>query len=95
MLSLPRKTHRYLIEPLTETKHIIKSLWYRFLKFVDNIANGTKNVLRKMLDIVKFDTRSVTGRNLRHMRLMTANCNEKDLNVYDVPYQEVPTQELW
>ena len=66
MLALPRNTHRYFMEPLTETRHIIKSLWHRFLKFVDSIANGKKKVLRRMLDVVKYDTRSVTGRNLRH-----------------------------
>ena len=32
MLSLPRTTHRYLIEPLTSTDHIIKAIKKRFKK---------------------------------------------------------------
>ena len=35
MLSLPLRTHRYLIEPLTGSLHIINSLWKRFLKFIN------------------------------------------------------------
>ena len=46
MLSLPRKTHRYLIEPLSGKSHIVKSLWKRFLNFVNSIMNGEKKVLR-------------------------------------------------
>ena len=95
MLSLPRNTHRYFIEPLTKTEHIIKSLWKRFLKFVGNITNGKKKVLRNMLAVIKYDARSVTGRNLRHMRLMTINCDEKELDVYAKPYRKVPESETW
>ena len=40
MLSLPRNTHRYFLEPLSETHHIVKSICNRFLKFVSNIADG-------------------------------------------------------
>ena len=95
MLSLPRNTHRYFIEPLTETEHIIKSLWKRFLKFVGNITIGKKKVLRNLLAVIKYDARSVTGRNLRHMRLMTVNCDENELDVYAQPYQKVPESETW
>ena len=95
MLSLPRNTHRYFIEPLSGTQHIIKSIWNRFLRFIDNIANGKKKTLKIMLDIVKLDTRSVTGNNLRHLKLKTSNCNEKDLNVYDKPYRAIPEGEAW
>ena len=45
--------------------------------------------------MVMFDTRSVTGRNLRQLRLMTANCNEKDLDVYNSPYEELPAEDMW
>ena len=48
MLSLPRNTHRYFIEPLTKTRHIIKSLHRRFKRF-EKIEIGKKKVLRKML----------------------------------------------
>ena len=95
MLSLPRDTHRYFIEPLTGQPHIVKSLQRRFLKFVDNIMNGDKNVLRKVMEKIMYDTRSTTGKNLRHLRLMTTNCNVEELDVYSAPYQQVPEDELW
>jgi hypothetical protein len=39
MLGVPRNTHRYFIEPLTESQHIKFSLMKRFIKFVKNIAS--------------------------------------------------------
>ena len=95
MLSLPRKTHRYLIEPLSRKPHIVKSLWRRYLRFVDKINKGEKKVLRRVMDLIKNDTRSVTGRNLRHLRLMSANFDETELDVYSKPYKEIPVEDKW
>ena len=95
MLSLPRNTHRYFLEPLSGSHHIIKSLRNRFLKFVSSIADGKKKVLRRVLEIVKNDVRSVTGRNLRYLKMRTVNFNEKELNVYEKPYRSVPNCEMW
>ena len=94
-LSLPRNTHRYLLEPLSETPHIIKFLWKRFIKFICNIAEGKKIALRQVLNLVRNDVRSVTGRNLRHLKMKTSNFDEKELDVHDKPYKEVPTEEMW
>ena len=94
MLSLPRNTHRYFLEPLSGSHHIIKSLRNRFLKFVSSIADGKKKVLRRVLEIVKNDVRSVTGRNLRYLKMRTVNFNEKELNVYEEPYRSVPNCEI-
>ena len=95
MLSLPRRTQRYLIEPLSGRPHIVKALWRRFLKFVNNIMVSEKKVLRRVMDQIKNDTRSVTGRNLRHLRLMSENCDERELDVYSKPYKETPEEEKW
>ena len=38
LLGIPRNTHRYFIEPLTGTRHIMFSLHVRFVNFVKNIA---------------------------------------------------------
>ena len=95
ILDLPRNTHRYFIEPLTETHHVIKSLWNRFLNFVSNISNGKKKALRRVLDLVKEDVRSTTGKNLRHLRMKTVNFNEKELDVYKDPYKPIPSNDTW
>ena len=95
MLMLPRNTHRYFLEPLSNTHHIVKSLQSRFLKFVSNIADGKKKALRRVLDSVKDDVRSVTGRNLRYLKMKTANFNEKELDVYNEPYKATPNNDHW
>ena len=95
MLSLPRNTHRYLLEPLSETPHIIKSIWQRFITFVSNIACGKKSVLKRVLDVVHNDVRSVTGRNLRYLKKKTANFNEQELNVHEKPYKPIPSKDMW
>ena len=95
MLSLPRNTHRYFLEDLTATKHIVKSLRQRFATFISSIADGKKKVLRRTLEILKNDTRSTTGGNLRRMKLMVPNLDEKDINARDIPYREIPANDMW
>ena len=95
MLSLPRRTHKYFLEPLTETRHIIKSLRSRFLRFLSNLVSGKKKAVRCVLELVKRDVRSTTGKNLRHLKLKTQNFNEKDIDVYETPYDPIPEEEEW
>ena len=47
------------------------------------------------MEKVIYDTRLTTGSNLRHLRMMTTNCNVEELDVYSAPYQQVPDGELW
>ena len=92
LLSLPRETHKFLIEPLSKRQHIIFSLRKRFLKFVKCVAESQKSVLRNVLDSVKPDCRSVTGRNLRTIMIST----EKNFKATcDPPYCEIPPGESW
>ena len=94
-MSLPRNTHRYFIELLSGTNHIIKSIWNRFLKFIDNISKGTKRTLRVVLATLKQDTRSTTGNNLRHLKLNTSNFNEKEADIYGQTYRPIPKEDEW
>ena len=48
-----------------------------------------------MLDVIKNNLPSVTGKNLRYIKLKTENVDRKNLDVYKVPYNEVLEQELW
>ena len=64
MLSIPRTSHRYLIEPLSKRPHIVKSLRQRFINFISKIKNSEKKVLRNTLELVKEDCRSTTGLNI-------------------------------
>ena len=95
LLGLPRRTHKYLIEPLTETPHIVKSVYSRFLKFLNSIADGKKNSLKRVLETIKTDVRSTTGNNLRHLMLKTENFCEKELQRHEEPYEAIPITETW
>ena len=95
LLDLPRRTHRYLIEPLTETAHIVKSIYRGFLKFLNSIADGKKDSLKRVLAIMKTDVRSTTGKNLRHLLLKTKNFCIKELWTQKEPYQAIPSSETW
>ena len=71
LLGIPRNTHRYFIELLSGTPHIMLSLFKRFLNFISSIKNSPKGILNNMLDLIKYDCQSTTGRNLRKLLLLT------------------------
>ena len=85
MLSLPRNTHRYFVEPITKSDHIIKSLRRRFRNFIVKIETGKKIVLNRLLDVIRYDTRSTTGKNLRCMDIKT---NDTTASYYPIPPHE-------
>ena len=62
MYDLPRSTHRYLVEPVSDSIHIKKVFVKRFLNKSSKIA--AKNVFTT----IKYDCRSLTGYNLRNIR---------------------------
>ena len=60
MLDLPYETHRSLIEPLTEEKHVKLVLIKRFLGFMDKIRKSDKLALKMLQLEAMRDVRSVT-----------------------------------
>ena len=97
MLSLQRNTHRYFLEPLAEIPHIQNAcrIDSPCLLLAGFVANGNKKVLRSMLDVIKSDLHSITEKNLRCIKLRTENLDLKNLDIYTVPYNEVPRYEAW
>ena len=92
MLDLPRKTHRYFIEALSKTNHIIKSIKARFLSFIEGIRRSKKEVLRCVLHKIEHDCRSNTGRNLRQLSIQTSNA---DQDITDMPYRKLQIEDKW
>ena len=98
MLCIPRNSHRYFIEPLSDTKHITFSLFKRYIKFVDIIESSSKLVLKRMLRIVRRDYRSNTGKNLRKLMRIAGKTSIDDLkkgDFNDLIYNEIPEGEEW
>ena len=69
MLRLDRKTHRYLIEPLSGMEHLKKTMFKAFMSFTKKLDGSPKAAVRDVYNIVKNDCRSVTGANVRNISL--------------------------
>ena len=87
LFRLPRTTHRYLIEPLSERPHIMILIWKRFHKFCSSIESSKKFTLRHIYHLIKNDCRTTTGKNIRNMMLKT--------NAGTAPYYVIPDGEIW
>ena len=53
MLNVPRQTHKYLIEPLSEKKHINAVIYKRFLNFIIQIEKSSKKLPKKLFKLIK------------------------------------------
>ena len=82
--NLPWQTHCYLVEPVSHQPHARKLLAGRFLNFVQSIRRSKKTAIRDLLKIIEYDTRSVTGHNLRSLLLQSDVLDIKKLNARDV-----------
>ena len=98
MWDLPRETHRYFIEYLSNQKHLKFILIKRFLRFLQQIEKSSKSAIKSLLSICKYDCRSTTGKNLRQLMLM---CEKNTIdsieeNDFDcIEYFPVPEGETW
>ena len=70
----------------------------RFVSFISSLENSSKICIRLLINLLKFDQRSVTAKNLRNI---ADRCN-KDLNIIDkcivkncMTFQEIPLEQEW
>ena len=97
MAGLPCETHRFFIEPISQTKHIVFSLYGRFCNFVGKIRESNKSALTNLLRAIQEDCRSRTGSNLRKILVRTTKSNVEDLDAQDITenYQRIPNGCHW
>ena len=94
MFDLPVATHRFLIEPVSETRHLKSILIDRFLSFLQQIEKSRKNVPKQLLAFIKYDVRSTTGSNLRNILHLTNLTDIKEItrsNLKELKYQNLDT----
>ena len=72
-------THRELIEPLSQSKHVKLIFIKRFLQMITQIRSSTKPILRSLLSAIELDTRSTTGRNLRYIMILLDKVSIQDI----------------
>ena len=97
MWNLPMQSHRYLIKPLGGT-HLKTMLYYRFLKFIKSIETGHKLTAKVLLEIIKDNTETITGRNMKKILMETdqsniSNIDSKTLTKFK--FSELPETEEW
>ena len=98
MFDLPQDTHRYFIEPISETRHLKFVLIDRFLNFLTQIEKSTKQVPKQLLRFIKSDARSTTGSNLRNILLLTGKDTIDEISRDDtkaLKYHECEPENLW
>ena len=95
MFDLPRETHCYLVEPVSEADHVRILMARRFLNFIKMIRNSKKIALRGLLKYIEHDTRSATGCNLRSILLQTSVQHVRNLKPTDInfKYKNIPDGE--
>ena len=95
MMDLPLATHRSLIEPITDCKHISKILVNRFK---EKISLCSKKAIKMLLETSSNDVRSVTGTNLREIMLLVGKTRVTDVCRGDgdlITYFDLKTDEIW
>ena len=98
MFGLPREAHRYLIEPLTNRRHIKFDLIDRFLNFTSKIRKSKKETLIYMYKKIHSDVRSITGKNLTKIMQM---CDKNDIDELKpgdckkINFRTIPPGEEW
>ena len=84
MFNLPWQTHCYLVEPVSQQAHARKLMAGRFLNFVQSIRRSKKIAIRNLLKVIEYDTKSVTGHNLRSLLLQSSVLDIQKLKASDV-----------
>ena len=82
--NLPCPTHRNLLPVISNVRPLRLTLSRRLLIFTQKIRQFHKPVLRQMMRLVENDTRTVTGRNLRSILLLTDRSTIRQLQPSDV-----------
>ena len=88
----------YLIEPLSEMKHIKQSIIKRFLSFLDQIKRSNKSASKLLLLSICHDVRLTTGSNLRNILLQTDKDCISDLvpnDAFRIKYHPINDEEKW
>ena len=66
MWDLPNSSHRFFIEPLGGT-HVRSMLYSRYATFLQTAQKSSKLTVLMLLQMVKNDLQTVTGRNIHHI----------------------------
>ena len=95
---LPLQTHRNLIEPVSALPHMKVKVIRNYLNFIETIRSSEKSIVRLLYAICSKDCRTVTGKNLRNILLLTTMTDIDHLSsssAEGIVYKELSCNELW
>ena len=95
MLRIDRKSHRYLIEPLSEIPHLRRSLLLGFNSFVQKLQNSPKKAVRSVFDVIKDDCRSITGSNITLECRVNPHQPFSDIAIKKAVFFQSPDNAAW
>ena len=97
--NIPRMSHKYLIEEISQTVHPFVALSSRLVKFDNSLINTTKSFLRLLVNLKRTDYRTNHGKNLRKISSKCGLTNLEELNCQIVKsslkYFQIPENETW
>ena len=99
VFNVPRNTHRYFIEELSNCKHIMSIIFQRYLGFMSSLLNSKKHCLSALARLVLNDEGSLSSQNIE---TISKKANLKNILTLSpkvvadaVVYSEVPAEEEW
>ena len=95
VFNLPMRTHRYLIEPISQTPHLMSMLTNRFIKFYNSLYSSDKLVINNLRWLQERDMRSTFGCNIMQLCLSAGTFNPLHLRKNMFKYKNIPDTELW
>ena len=91
------RTHKYLIEPISDTPHLKTMLMSRFKKFHESLIQSTKFQVRFLARLNECDKRTVLGQNLCRLA-EECEVNQCDLTIHKIklnPYITPKDENRW
>ena len=98
-MNLPRTTHRYLLEPLSDMPHLYTLLLARYVTFVKSLLENEAFEVRFMASLSISDMRTVTGKSIARILDLCHIDTIADLSANTVKkmikYAVIPNEETW
>ena len=98
MFRLDRKTHRYLIEPISQMEHLKCAILKRFISFTQKLATSPKAAVRELYSLLGKDCISTIGANHRRIMLECSPDANTELTLKDVEtkgFEATPIDQKW
>ena len=97
VFKLPWATHRYLIEPISGTKHPKILLTSRMLTFMESLMNCSKGSVRYLANVVFDDRRTKVGQSVSKIAKDCDTCRGSltSRNVASLEYFRIPEENKW